>query len=205
MKKNGFTLAEVLVTLGIIGVISAITLPSLLSNTTDAQIGPKLAKAASAFEQANEALLNAESVDTLSDARLLTSAGTYIDALSRHMKINPRDDQVSFTSKDGFLYSINITDPNPANPQLPAYRQRIGNVVIDINVANGQTINATDTFYFSFWNDGSLRPQGGTNWIESRLAANTHWSVECPIGAVPTNTRACAGHIFENNLKVLYK
>ena len=47
MKKNGFTLAEVLITLGIIGVIAAITLPTLMSDTTSAQIGPKLAKAVS--------------------------------------------------------------------------------------------------------------------------------------------------------------
>ena len=33
MKKAGFTLAEVLITLGIIGVVSAITLPTLMSTT----------------------------------------------------------------------------------------------------------------------------------------------------------------------------
>ncbi len=32
MKKNGFTLAEVLITLGIIGVVAAITLPTLIQN-----------------------------------------------------------------------------------------------------------------------------------------------------------------------------
>ncbi|MDR1327133.1 MAG: prepilin-type N-terminal cleavage/methylation domain-containing protein [Heliobacteriaceae bacterium] len=32
MKKNGFTLAEVLITLGIIGVVAALTLPALIQN-----------------------------------------------------------------------------------------------------------------------------------------------------------------------------
>ena len=54
MTKNAFTLAEVLITLGIVGTIAAITLPSLMTNTTTAQIGPKLAKAVSVFEQAME-------------------------------------------------------------------------------------------------------------------------------------------------------
>jgi len=45
MLKKGFTLAEVLVTLGIIGVVAALTLPGILTDTTSAQIGPKLAKA----------------------------------------------------------------------------------------------------------------------------------------------------------------
>ena len=32
MKKFGFTLAEVLITLGIIGVVSALTMPNLIAN-----------------------------------------------------------------------------------------------------------------------------------------------------------------------------
>ena len=32
-KKSAFTLAEVLITLGIIGVVAALTIPSLISNT----------------------------------------------------------------------------------------------------------------------------------------------------------------------------
>ena len=39
MKKNkGFTLAEVLVTLGIIGVVAALTTPALIQNVGDAKI-----------------------------------------------------------------------------------------------------------------------------------------------------------------------
>ena len=37
MKKNGFTLAEVLITLAIIGVVATLTLPSLMSNTQEQQ------------------------------------------------------------------------------------------------------------------------------------------------------------------------
>ena len=37
MKKNGFTLAEVLITLAIIGVVATLTLPSLMTNTAEQQ------------------------------------------------------------------------------------------------------------------------------------------------------------------------
>ncbi len=37
MKKNGFTLAEVLITLAIIGVVATLTLPALMSNTQEQQ------------------------------------------------------------------------------------------------------------------------------------------------------------------------
>ena len=206
MKKVGFTLAEILVTLGIIGVVSAITLPTLMSNTTDAQIGPKLAKAVSAFEQANEALLNAESVDSLTDARLLVenNASTYINRLANHMKINSTGNN-TFTSKDGIGYDIFINNIVPNNPQAPAYQQPIGTATIDINGANEPNTPGTDRFNFSFWNDGSLRPAGGANWdgLNNQLGS---WQRDCPIGEVPREDYSmCAGHIFENNLKVLYK
>ncbi len=38
MFKKGFTLAEVLITLGIIGIIAAMTIPTLLQNTDEAQL-----------------------------------------------------------------------------------------------------------------------------------------------------------------------
>ena len=53
MKKNGFTLAEVLITLTIIGIVAAMTMPSLLSSIEKGQIGPKLAKAINTLENAN--------------------------------------------------------------------------------------------------------------------------------------------------------
>nr|MBP7211932.1 type II secretion system protein [bacterium] len=36
-KKSAFTLAEVLITLGIIGVVAAMTIPTLMNKTSEAQ------------------------------------------------------------------------------------------------------------------------------------------------------------------------
>lgn len=42
--KTGFTLAEVLITLGIIGVVAAITIPTLIANTRSQQYRSKFKK-----------------------------------------------------------------------------------------------------------------------------------------------------------------
>lgn len=48
----GFTLAEVLITLGVIGVVAAITIPSLINRTNDAELTAAFKKAYSVANQA---------------------------------------------------------------------------------------------------------------------------------------------------------
>lgn len=69
MRKLGFTLAEVLITLGIIGVIATLTMPTLMSNTAEREYSTALKKAVSALTEAiqmNVALENT-SFDELYD------------------------------------------------------------------------------------------------------------------------------------------
>ena len=51
-KHLGFTLAEVLITLGIIGVVAAMTMPTLMNQTNGAQYKTAYKKALSAMSQA---------------------------------------------------------------------------------------------------------------------------------------------------------
>lgn len=50
--KKGFTLAEVLITLGIIGVVAAMTIPTLITNTKSQQYRSKFKKTISTLSQA---------------------------------------------------------------------------------------------------------------------------------------------------------
>ena len=52
MKKLGFTLAEVLITLVIIGVIAAMTVPTLMNNTQGQEHKTAFKKAISSINQA---------------------------------------------------------------------------------------------------------------------------------------------------------
>lgn len=201
MFKKGFTLAEVLVTLGIIGVVAAITLPSLLSDTSTAQIGPKLVKGVSMLEQANETLLTENASDTLIDSGYWSSTADYTKELRKYLKGSANGS--TFSAKDGISYTFTAEGQNPKNTSDPAHMQKIGSVAIDINGEVGPGSSGTDIFYFSFWNDGSLRPQGGADWDGSGNA--TTWVSQCARDVSPEDSDYCAGHIFENNFKVYYK
>ena len=52
IKKFGFTLAEVLITLGIIGVVAAMTIPNLIANTNGAKYRSQFKKTLSTLNQA---------------------------------------------------------------------------------------------------------------------------------------------------------
>ena len=94
-KKTGFTLAEVLVTLGIVGVIAALTVPALVQSVGTAKIGPALSKAFSSFNVANEALLSQEEAPSLTSIIGTTGGSTefdtYLPILQDHMKVSEID------------------------------------------------------------------------------------------------------------------
>ncbi len=62
MRKLGFTLAEVLITLGIIGVIATLTLPTLMSNTAEREYSTALKKGISALTEAVQMQVALENV-----------------------------------------------------------------------------------------------------------------------------------------------
>lgn len=57
-KSTGFTLAEVLITLGIIGVVAAITIPTLINNIQDAQYKTAFKKIYSELSAATKLVMN---------------------------------------------------------------------------------------------------------------------------------------------------
>ena len=73
MKKNGFTLAEVLITLAIIGVVATLTLPALMTNTAEQQAITAYRKALNTL---NEAGQMSSAVDGFDYSQLSAGADT---------------------------------------------------------------------------------------------------------------------------------
>ena len=81
MNKQGFTLAEVLITLGIIGVVAAMTIPTLIADYQERSYNT----AASVFERRlGEALKVMNSQQTLAGH---TSTESFVNELKKHIKV----------------------------------------------------------------------------------------------------------------------
>lgn len=168
MFKKGFTLAEVLITLSIIGFISALTVPALFQTTADAEIEPKLKKTQSAIFQASKSLLYDNNVDRISELSLfgadndsiLNSIG-YIYQLCDYLKCT------SSYKSGAIVYQVlsdgvSISFDSPLfhwdiNTQSLPHKFRLGTYYIDINGEGAPNDIDKDIFIFNAYDDGSLR------------------------------------------------
>lgn len=108
-KRFGFTLAEVLITLGIIGVVAAMTMPTLMNSTQGAQYKAAYKKALSALSQA--VTLNV-ALDEWSFADASTVSGyTLKEMLTNRMNV-VRTETASFKGADDKPYTV--TTPTDA-------------------------------------------------------------------------------------------
>jgi prepilin-type N-terminal cleavage/methylation domain-containing protein len=214
MKRRAFTLAEMLITLSIIGVVATLVLPTLNGNIKTAQIGPKLAKAAATFERANKAMLNDYDANRLSDIDLLGSdkEDSYIDELSKYMHIAKDEDYtakmdeeiiknngVAVRSNTGAVFVISTVGYQPGTGANAANKDRASDIYIDIDGNKGPSKLAEDIFVFHLMDNGSLLPIGSSYLYDG------HWKDQCPVGKEPIDPTYCGAHVFENNLRVLYK
>lgn len=191
MKKFGFTLAEVLITLGIIGVVAALTAPALTKNAGSAKIGPTLAKFVNTFESACETYMHQEGSSTISETTSDTKG--LMKSLMQYMIMTPykesytiyKTDGTSFTSlsadmyqlKDGSIVVIgNDTIKNAAESFAPSYSKKgsykgsEGFILYDINGPKGTNKIGREVFAFVIDDSGVLVPYGGNAF--KYLAAN---------------------------------
>lgn len=208
-KRVAFTLAEVLITLGIIGVIASITIPTLMQNTSDKQTITKLQKAYSVLSQAYDMAVVQQG--GLPDTWGLDQGPQHIltDVLSPYLKVTKDcgtaagcsiKDADSTWSKlmlaDGFLLAFyDYTDCSISQGTSPALSNVCGQFLVDINGANKPNVDGKDKFMFYLTKSGIV--PAGTKMETSIYDFDTH----CKIGVSPASCTAWV--LYNNNLDYL--
>ncbi|MFR1672842.1 MAG: prepilin-type N-terminal cleavage/methylation domain-containing protein, partial [Candidatus Gastranaerophilaceae bacterium] len=116
-KKSAFTLAEVLITLGIIGVVAALTMPVLIGNYKDKVTANQLRKTYSVLSQAIK-MAQAEYGDIsqwpILDGNMESTDELYLNYLKPYLKIvdECRNSNKCFTTNDAaiHMYSFSLND-----------------------------------------------------------------------------------------------
>lgn len=183
MKENfkGFTLAEVLITLTIIGVIAALTVPNLYAYYQKQQYVTELKKVYTELSQALKQMMADEGVNKLSTSTILTHqdqdgeeysvagqrAGNYF--LKKYFKIikdcgteNPSPcfaesyKNFNFGTPPACEYSVITVGGASICISILANSNMPGTFTVDINGLKPPNTGGRDIFYISYYYDGSL-------------------------------------------------
>ena len=161
-RFNAFTLAEVLITLGIIGVVAAMTMPTLINSTQGAQYKAAYKKALSAISQGvtlNVALDGGNFANAVKgtpgtinpgkdeDDKALTgdTVGSILNSRMNIVKVAGTSDYGAFLPSfgdEGIDTDIEVKDSNNKNPGDEGYTKTV------------KKLETPDTFLF--FNDGIM-------------------------------------------------
>ena len=116
--KKGFTLAEVLITLGIIGVVAALAAPALNNSAQKAKVGPALSKFISTLENAHQHITADNEADSLT-AVTNGDVDTYLTELSKYAKgVKDTKEFDSFTPKPSNYDGLSDADGSPSKDDM---------------------------------------------------------------------------------------
>ena len=175
-NKQGFTLAEVLITLGIIGVVAAMTLPSLIQNYREKATVAAVKENYSIFAQALKLVAqDNQNLQDLTDENLSNKENSQImfDEISKHIKKIKSCDIDSGCMASTYVNINNQVIPNSnwenytnivtgvlANGTsfwvLNLPNLAVGQIGIDINGDKRPNKFGVDFFWFTFDVDGNL-------------------------------------------------
>ncbi len=206
MRKHGFTLAEILITLGIIGVVAALTAPTLVNNAANAQIRPTLTKAVSTLEQVNLGVINAQQLNSLAD---IDNFADYLNSIANQMSgaiVDANNNIIHMKGNIDLVFTHKEADDRLYQAQ-GGLRGHYADVIIDIDGVGTQPndVMGNDQYQFAVDGSGSVLPYGG----RALFSANTnvgHWSHEVSeinncesVETAQINGINCAGSVMENN------
>ena len=215
--KKGFTLAEVLITLGIIGVVAAMTIPNLITEHQKRATVTKLQRAISVINQAYRLAYddvgeaNAEEAFNMGSEeyfntywapyiKVLTYCSSYkvcgydssqpfsfADGTKQGMTLVMSTSRTTFYTMDGFLYVVFIWSGD--NVPNP-------NILVDINGGKKPNRYGIDVFILTRIEDGSGVQPYGYNLDDETVKNN------CSYGFYNADIMTCAERIRRAGWKI---
>lgn len=183
VKKAAFTLAEVLITLGIIGVVAAMTMPVLISNHQKRVYVTQLKKAASTLENALRMMAVSEGVAELrytecgsSPTKQFLNPEPCLQNIEKQMKVlkqtsGCREDWCDISNHKQGALAPHMRTTVLTDGTAFVYTCSIADIWVDINgIKKGPNESGKDFFYFYIdYDNNRVIPGGAQNLPDSAM------------------------------------
>ena len=206
-KNKGFTLAEVLISLVIIGVIAAMTIPTLINKTNKQEYASKLKKAYSTMSQATNRIIadegnprgdiggwgtSTEAIFNmykkyLSNTKVCPNnvtgcfAGIYKRMNGKKSSIESGVNQYGLILADGTALSFSESGFNSScSLNSNGTNNYCLHIIVDVNGPKGPNFVGTDTFGFMLKENG-LFPTGCDYGTDNCPNATNGWDCSCKV------------------------
>lgn len=223
--KKGFTLTEILVSLGVIGVVAAMTIPTLVQNYQKEVYVTTLKKAYNDIDNAVQRKMTDMNADDLVQAGLTSGEAVNV-FVEEYLKYNKKCTDTStgcFAKKykrlKGGPFRQSIIDSADRNSYILAsgavvrfnysnssdYPNRSANILIDTNGTKGPNIFGRDLFLIILYKNGLLDDihQSSDNAPLTEVQRNSSFKAYCNTNSDYV-TRGCFGKILNDNWQMKY-
>ena len=221
--KSAFTLAEVLVTLGIIGVVSAMTVPTLIQNHQRKTYVTQLHKVYNEISQVLLQYQTDKNALNLREAGLI-SQNAVDDMIRSYFKVVQECDSmtdcfadeyksisgVTVTSFDTNYKSFVLANGVSLRPIYSAYagggfanNKKLLNIGVDINGKKGPNIAGRDLFWLYVYNNGLIDDMPPTETADAPLTKDQREELYQQYCLGNTDS-GCFGKILNDNWEMTY-
>ena len=183
--KAGFTLAEALLVLGIIGIVTAVVMPMLVNNTQRNQAGATLGRVVSQFELGCEHYIQNKNLDNddISYSTVMSGVGKISkEELAKYVGAEKPSGATEYYFKK-FNASYKISNLASSDP---AYTIRV-----DVNGDKKPDKYGVDMFEFDLMDNCKMRPAGYDGYDS------------CP-GSTDATRKTCTARVVADGFKITY-
>ena len=204
--KKGFTLAEVLLTLGIIGVVSALTIPTFVRNHQKQVFVTQLKKVYSELAQAADSAIVENNAISLTETKFngnnSNATKEFFNSYLKIVKTCTDDKTPCFAESYKYIDGTEFDDFEPASDEKPCFVIADGasictkwkgwydfdpsdktfsptQLYIDVNGAQGPNIVGRDLFYAEIYPDGKVSESYYNDKSEFCLDTEVSYGVGC--------------------------
>ena len=230
--SKGFTLAEVLITLAIVGVLAALTVPTLMNNVAKQHAAAGVMRAFNTLQNANRLLLSQANTTKISAA--CVDKNDYLECLAPHVNYVKADlggkvyyedylgattsktysggigKTAAYTGNDNIVYMMNSNSLTSISQTDNSYAGKFYSVYVDINGINkAPNSYGKDIFEFMIDDNGPVIPVGSRfEGAYKGFASSSQyisWESYCANKEQPTSyPLTCTGAIIDNGGRILY-